>query len=207
MWAIVTNDSAAVYDGSGNLAQELAAGTLVEVAALRQTPADTLAVCRYDTKPAAMEVAIIRARDLLVRKGSLDSADTDLLTLLRKQVQLETEIRALAVSRDEEIAKRNPHAQEYLSARSAVLTFNENAKAMRARADKTSGSARVEAMDRLRAMKEEEAALRRRYDAASRSFEDWNRRNGQDATETESIKILRQRLADVREQVGRLDTR
>jgi chromosome segregation ATPase len=207
MWAIVTNDSAAVYDSAGNLAQELAAGTLVEVAALRQGNTESLAICRYDTRPTGMEVAIIRARDLLVRKGSLESANADLLTLLRKQVQIEGEIRALSSTRDDEMARRNPHTQEYMNARSAVLSFNESAKALRARADRASGSSRVEVMDKLRSMKEEEAALRRRYDAARRAFEEWNSRNGESGGESEPLKVLRQRLADVRQQVGRMDTR
>jgi hypothetical protein len=94
-----------------------------------------------------------------------------------------------------------------MNARSAVLSFNESAKALRARADRASGSSRVEVMDKLRSMKEEEAALRRRYDAARRAFEEWNSRNGESGGESEPLKVLRQRLADVRQQVGRMDTR
>lgn len=207
MWAVVTNESAAVYDSSGNLAQELGAGTLVEVAAVRQGQAGSLAICRYDTRPKNMDVAIIRAKDLLIRNGSLDSANADLVVLLRKQVQLDIEIRALVSSSESELARNNPHSDDYNAARSAVVSFNEKAKALRARAEKSSGTARVETMDKLRSMKEEEVLIRRKYEASRTAFDEWNRQHGGASAESDAIKSLRERLAEVRTQIARMDSR
>lgn len=206
MWAVVTNETAAVYDSSGSLAQELAAGTLVEVASVRNGTTEGLAICRYDTKPKSMDIAIIRTRDLLIRKGSLESASADLVALVRKQVHLDIEIRTLIASRESELAKNNPHAGEYSAARSAVLSFNERAKVLRAKADKANGSERVDAMDKLRSMKEEEVVVRRNYDSARRAFEDWNRLHGGSAADSEPVKALRERLADVRTRIARMDS-
>lgn len=206
MWAVVTNDAAAVYDSSGNLAQELAPGTLVEVACVRTNQTETLAICRYDTKPASMGIAVIRARDLMIRKGSLDSANADLLTLVRKQAQLEMEIRTMRAALASDAAKRNPHSEEYNRARQACVEFNRNAKELRNKRDSSQGAARMELMDKLRSMKEEEVQLRKQYDTARLAFEKWNEAHGNSVQDSEPVRVLQKELADVRKQIGRIDS-
>jgi hypothetical protein len=205
MWAIVTNDTAGVYDSSGNLAQELEAGSLVEVGAVRTNQSERLAVCRYDAKPNDMGIALIRTRDLALRRGNLESVNADLVSLLVKQARLETEIRALRAAVSADLATRNPNTEAYSRARSACLAFNENAKSLRAKADGISGSARVEIMDKLRSMKDEEAQLRREYETAKRAFDKWNEVHTDDVKDAEPVKALQRELADVRKQVGRFD--
>lgn len=207
MWAIVTNDNAAVYDENGDLAQELGPGTLLEVAAVRaNSSAEQLAICRYDTKPASMKIAFVRARDLLVRKGSLDSASADLITLLTRQAQLEAELRALQNSIARDLASQNPHTEAYNSARSKILAFNEKARSLNARKDNLQGSARMELMDKLRSMKEEQVQLTKTYDAAKRAFEAWNQSHPSGLKESEPVKALQKELADIRKQVQRTDS-
>lgn len=207
MWAVVTGESAAVYDANGNLAQELDVGTLVEVAAIKTSQSDRLAVCRYNTQPSSMPLAIIRARDLAIREGSLDSANPDLLELIRKQAKLEVDIKGVRSSELAELAKKNPHAETYNRATAACLDFNRNAKSIRAKAESSSGSARMEHMDKLRHMKEEEAQLRRQYESAKSAYDAWNASHGSGSGDSAAMSAMKRELAEIQQQVRRLETK
>jgi hypothetical protein len=205
MWAVVKNDTAAVYDSSGNLTQELGPGSLVQVAAVRTNQSESLAVCRYDTMPASLSVALIRTRDLALRNGSLNAAKPDLVSLLVKEARLEMEIRAARASIASDLARRNPHTESFNKARSDCLAFNERAKAMRTKAESCQGSARMEVMDKLRSMKEEESLLRRTYESAKRAYEKWNDGHTATTNDGDSVRSLQMELTDVRTRIGRIE--
>jgi hypothetical protein len=201
MWAIVTNDHAGVYSRSGDKVTELGIGSVVEVADVRSTRSERLAICRFDKQPESLTLALVRASDIQLRTGNVACANPELVGLLVRQARLQQDLAAARASQANEQNRVNPAFDRYDKARRECMAFNERLTDVKARFDKAQGASRTELMDKLRTMKDEGAELARIHEAAKREFESWAAAHPQTSSETPATASLVAELATLRRQI------
>ena len=115
--------------------------------------------------------------------GTLDDAEREHLRILQRHFSLLGQLEnpppvavAVPAAIPQNVAA-NPHFEDYKAVSKEVLDFQERTKELTAQRDAARGAARDKLMNDMRVMKQDEAALMRRYETVKRRYDDWKAKN------------------------------
>lgn len=205
MWGVVRGIDAYVFDRTGAAVAPADPGTVVEIAAVRTSATDRVAICRFRGRTEPAGLMLMRLDDLAVRSGAFTRADSDLVSLLVRQAVLTGEIGMQKERVAENGSTGNPHAANYRKTRDALREFLKKAQTLKGRFDASRGSERAELVDRLRMMKQEEVQLSQQFTEAKARFDQWNTTHASGGDEPAEIKQMKAELAKIESDIKQFD--
>ncbi len=205
MWGVVRGLDASVFDRTGAAVAQLDPGTVVEIAAIRTSATDRVAICRLKGKTVSGNVALIRIDDLAVRTGTFTNANSDLVSLLIRQAVLAGEIETQSQTVAQSGASGNPHAAAYRKARDTLRDFLKTARSLKGKFDSSQGSERAQLMDRLRLMKQEEVQVQQAHNEVKARFDQWNAANASRVEEPAELRQMRTDLVKIESEIQQLN--
>ncbi|MGQ9661438.1 MAG: hypothetical protein ACUVWX_03760 [Kiritimatiellia bacterium] len=199
-WAVVRGTNTKAYDSTGKFLRVVPPGTVVEIESYRTSNVGELAVCRIADAAAPTQL-------LLILTGNLDTIRTQ----NPSTAQREKELRAVRARLEAELAglkeinTQNPHAQEYAAAKKAYDEFWNRVRELQAKRDSAVGDKRMQYSDELYKLKGRSVEVGRRYEAAKKKYEEWQRTAtaGDKANDPRAI-LLRTRLTEVERELSAL---
>jgi hypothetical protein len=205
MWGVVRGLDASVFDRTGAAVAQLDPGTVVEIAAIRTSATDRVAICRLKGKTVSGNVALIRIDDLAIRTGTFTNANSDLVSLLIRQAVLAGEIETQSQTVAQSGASGNPHAAAYRKARDTLRDFLKTARSLKGKFDSSQGSERAQLMDRLRLMKQEEVQVQQAHNEVKARFDQWNAANASRVEEPAELRQMRTDLVKIESEIQQLN--
>lgn len=199
-WAVVRGTNTKAYDSTGKFLRVVPPGTVVEIESYRTSNVGELAVCRIADAAAPTQ-------PVLILTGNLDPIRTQ----NPSTAQREKELRAVRARLEAELAglkeinTQNPHAQEYAAAKKAYDEFWSRVRELQAKRDSAVGDKRMQYSDELYKLKGRSVEVGRRYEAAKKKYEEWQRTaTAVDKANDPRAILLRTRLTEVERELSAL---
>lgn len=205
MWGVVHGLNTDIFDKTGAAITQADPGTIVEIASVRTSSTDRVAICRIKGRPETDNFSLIRADNLTIRNGTLNSANEALVNLLMRHSILASEIEMQTQPSPDRDTSANPHTAAYRQAREKLKTFLRTAQDLKSKFDGSQGAERAQLVDRLRLMKQDEVLLNQELTESRGRFENWNKAHMAQGNESQEVKNMRAELASINSEIKRID--
>ncbi|MFC1496848.1 hypothetical protein ACFLS1_00055 [Verrucomicrobiota bacterium] len=187
-WGVVKSSGANAYNESYKFLRKIAPGTLVEVSETKTVSKENLALCSVHHNNRLVPNIYIRAENLDLRSGSLDTANPEEKKLRSDQSKVAAQLRTLLKEQQAFIKSNNPYAEEYETSKKTYNEFWKKTEILQKKRDSSTGAERIEIADELRRMKGKNIKLVDDFKSAKKKYSDWNAKKLTDNPKFASLK-------------------
>ena len=171
-WGLVKSASP-YYAPDGKRLGTLAGGTLFTYNGVKPSSRNDVLVCmlRRGAKPEGP--FLLDCTDIAGYEGDPATVDAELVAQLQRYFTLNGRLAERRAALEEAAYAKNPHFETARDAQQAYQASIEKAAAMEREMNGLSGARKSKALDALRALKYEQAALKTRADRAAAAYKAW----------------------------------
>lgn len=171
-WGIVKATSP-FYAPDGKRLGTLPGGTLFTYNGVKSSSRNDVLVCRVRRGAEQEGPYLIDCTDIAGYEGDLSALNPELIQNLLRYFTLNGRIEERLAALKQEANAKNPHSESARQTHQAYQASIEKAAAMEREMNSLTGARRSKALDALRTLKYEQAALKTQSDQAAAAFKAW----------------------------------
>lgn len=194
-WGVIKNKNTPAFNSSGKFLRSFQPGDLVDIIASKNTKAGLIHICNVYPNGGSATNVLIQRGNIQLKSGAFRDASSDDKNMMTRMGEIIASISTLEKIEQDKNLTRNPHAKEYLEAKSVHKAYWKEVLDLKKKRDSSVGNDQMKYSDMLQKMKGKDVEVGQKLEAATLKYEAWNSSNA--PPPSPQIMELNKELAEI----------